>query len=240
MPKINVYLPDSLAIAVRDAGVPVSAVCQRALADAVAAVDGGLGADQPGTGQPGAGQSEKSAQLRSRLTQRAEKALAVATEQAAAAHRPATSIELIEGLLVEGNNLALAVLRGLDIDPEDLRSELRATESAVRRASETRQAATLDEVCEAAAQAALLLGHNYIGCEHLLLGVLAGPEHDLATATLRTLGLELDRCRAAVRVALSAINYAQTTLSLSGVSAPVRSILEEIRQRLSRLEHSRS
>jgi post-segregation antitoxin (ccd killing protein) len=35
MPKINVYLPDDLAEAVRDAGVPVSAVCQRALEQAV-------------------------------------------------------------------------------------------------------------------------------------------------------------------------------------------------------------
>ena len=31
MPKINVYLPDELASAVRDAQVPVSAVCQAAV-----------------------------------------------------------------------------------------------------------------------------------------------------------------------------------------------------------------
>src|SRR3954447_16483701 len=35
MPKINVYLPDDLADAVRDAELPVSAICQRALAQAV-------------------------------------------------------------------------------------------------------------------------------------------------------------------------------------------------------------
>jgi post-segregation antitoxin (ccd killing protein) len=35
MPKINVYLPDALASAVKDAEVPVSAVCQAALSDAV-------------------------------------------------------------------------------------------------------------------------------------------------------------------------------------------------------------
>jgi ATP-dependent Clp protease ATP-binding subunit ClpC len=35
MPKINVYLPEDLAEAVREAGVPVSAVCQRALEQAV-------------------------------------------------------------------------------------------------------------------------------------------------------------------------------------------------------------
>ena len=235
MPKINVYLPDSLAAAVRDAGIPVSAVCQRALADAVAAVDGGLG-----TNQLGVSQTEESAQLRSRLTSRAERALALATEAAAAAHRPASSVELLEGLLDEANNLAVAVLRGLDVDPEDLRSELRATGSATRRASDTfPPAASLDEVCERAAQAAVLLGQNYIGCEHLLLGLLAGPQEDPATATLRTLGVELDSCRNAVRVALSSITYAQTSLWLSGLSAPVRSILEEIRQRLGRLEQSR-
>jgi ATP-dependent Clp protease ATP-binding subunit ClpC len=166
MPKINVYLPESLAIAVRDAGIPVSAVCQRALADAVAAVDPGLDAAQPGIGQ-----TEESAKLRSRMTQRAEQVLALATEAADAGHRPASSVELLEGLLEEGNNLALAVLRGLDIDADDLRSELRATESATRRVSGTaRRGAGLDEVCERAAQAALLLGQNYIGCEHLLLG----------------------------------------------------------------------
>jgi post-segregation antitoxin (ccd killing protein) len=32
MPKINVYLPDDLATAVRAANIPVSAVCQKALA----------------------------------------------------------------------------------------------------------------------------------------------------------------------------------------------------------------
>ena len=39
-PKINVYLPDELATEVKAAGIPVSAVCQQALADAVAASQG--------------------------------------------------------------------------------------------------------------------------------------------------------------------------------------------------------
>ncbi|HZD98902.1 MAG TPA: type II toxin-antitoxin system CcdA family antitoxin, partial [Micromonosporaceae bacterium] len=51
MPKINVYLPDELAEAVKEAGVPVSAICQRALEQAVrritairqAALDGANG-----------------------------------------------------------------------------------------------------------------------------------------------------------------------------------------------------
>lgn len=31
MPKINVYLPDELASAVKRTGIPVSAICQHAL-----------------------------------------------------------------------------------------------------------------------------------------------------------------------------------------------------------------
>jgi hypothetical protein len=37
VPKINFYLPDDLAAAVKEAGVPVSSVCQQALAEAVLA-----------------------------------------------------------------------------------------------------------------------------------------------------------------------------------------------------------
>src|ERR687890_296822 len=59
MPKINVYLPDDLAEAVKAAGVPVSAVCQRALEQAVRRVTAirqtvlaDLDLDEP-TGAPG-------------------------------------------------------------------------------------------------------------------------------------------------------------------------------------------
>jgi len=49
MPKVNVYLPDDLAEAVKDAGVPVSAVCQRALERAVRRV---TAIREIGTGAP--------------------------------------------------------------------------------------------------------------------------------------------------------------------------------------------
>jgi ATP-dependent Clp protease ATP-binding subunit ClpA len=224
MPKINVYLPDDLATAVREAGIPVSAVCQRALADAVAAADGLAPATEGKEHQSGGDR------LLSRVTHRAQHAIEVAVTAAGGERRSATSIQLVEGLLSEGNNLALAVLRSLDIEPEDLRAELNAN----RRSGG--HAATLDEVCHRAVEEALLLANNYLGCEHLLLGLLAGPDGDPATATLHTLGVTLDKGRNAVRSALMGISYAQGNLSLSGLSAPIRSVLEEIRQRLGRLE----
>ena len=47
MPKINVYLSDALADAVRDAEVPVSAVCQAALERAVRDVTAARATDEP-------------------------------------------------------------------------------------------------------------------------------------------------------------------------------------------------
>ena len=52
MPKINVYLPDDLAAEVRASGVPVSAVCQQALADAVAQAQTGWAAQGDEAGDP--------------------------------------------------------------------------------------------------------------------------------------------------------------------------------------------
>jgi ATP-dependent Clp protease ATP-binding subunit ClpA len=229
MPKINVYLPDDLARAVREAGIPISAVCQRALADAVAAADGTVGGSQDtGSEQPTGGWQPN------RFTDRARRvfdlAIAAAGDQSAV-----TSVHLIEALVEHGNNLAVAVLRSLDIEPADLLSELRATVSASRRVGEA-TAASLLEVGERAAQLAVELDTNFIGCEHVLLGILKGSERDPARGTLNTMGLDLSTAQHAVRAALSGYSYAQGNLSLSGLSAPVRSILEEIRQRLGRLE----
>ena len=56
MPKINVYLPDELAVAVKEAQVPVSAICQSALERAVRDVQSVRAADQPpAEDRPGVG-----------------------------------------------------------------------------------------------------------------------------------------------------------------------------------------
>ena len=230
MPKINVYLPDDLARAVREAGIPVSAVCQRALADAVAAADGSIGA----TGAEGSADQPSGGWQPNRFTDRARRVFDIAID-AAGDQDSVTSVHLIEALVEQGNNLALGVLGSLDIEPDDLLSELRATVSASRRAGEM-AAASIKEVGERAARAAVELDHNFIGCEHVLLGIVNGPEQDPARATLSTLGVDPVRAQQAVRAALTGYSFAQGNLSLSGLSAPVRSILEEIRQRLGRLE----
>jgi ATP-dependent Clp protease ATP-binding subunit ClpA len=231
MPKINIYLPEDLASAVREARIPVSAVCQRALADAVRAADSGVG-EPP---SPDGNNAESARRLRNRLTDRAMMVIDLAAE-AAGDQQHVTSVELAEGLVQQGNNLALTALRSVDIDPEDLVSELRATVSAALRTETEQTAASLTEIRDRAVLIARDFDNNYIGCEHFLLAILAGVDSDPATATLRTLGMDLQTGRSAVRAAMGGFSYAQGNLSLSALSAPVRSVLEEIRQRLGRLE----
>src|SRR5690348_6322165 len=102
MPKINVYLPDDLDSAVRAAHIRVSAVCQRALADAVSAADCAV-VDPP---PPNEGDADTFQRLRNRLTDRAMMVIDMAAE-ATGDRQHVTSVELAQALAQQGNNLAL-------------------------------------------------------------------------------------------------------------------------------------
>jgi ATP-dependent Clp protease ATP-binding subunit ClpA len=207
MPKINVYLPDELAAAVREAQIPVSAVCQTALERAVRDVAAAKGlADAPPEDLPDLG-------LLNRFTPRAREAVTLAQRIAREAHHSEVGTEhVLLGILDEGQNMALTVLADLDIDPDDLRAELQA--SMPPPAPETEAPTSPEghvpfgrEAKQALVQTtkeALTLGHNYIGCEHLLLGLLA-TEDGLASRVLRRMGVELRTTRRAVVSALTAM-----------------------------------
>ena len=215
MPKINVYLPDDLAAAVKAAGIPVSSVCQHALADAVAAAGGPTAP---------AGDS-------SRLTPRAEAAIAAA--RSTAGERPARTVHLLGAIIGGEANLGTSVLRALDIEPEDVIVEVRAL---LRR--DPHSVGALDDVLPRAAEEAVRLGHNYIGTEHLLVALADGPPEELVAATLTRMGASAEALRTGVRTALAGWAHARETLTLSGLSAPIRAALDDIRQRLGRLEKS--
>jgi ATP-dependent Clp protease ATP-binding subunit ClpC len=220
-PKINVYLPDDLAAEVRAAGIPVSAVCQQALADAVA---------QTSTGVEG---GVAGADLSRSFTKRAYGVLADAERLAEERGEPATTVDLVTAL-VESGGLAVVVLEAADLEPQDLVDELRGR--AVRGGSP----GPLDACAERAVEQARGLGHSYVGTEHLLLGLTGGPTRELARATLKDLGLTHETALRGVATALAAYTYARETLTFSGLSAPIRAVLEDIRARLARLESARA
>lgn len=206
MPKINVYLPDELAAAVRDAQLPVSGICQAALERAVRDVSSARAADEtPPEDRPGLG-------LFSRFTPRARQAVTLAERAAREIPHDYVGTEhALLGIIDEGGNLALEVLASLDIERVDLRAELIASmgpPTPEPLAAHLRFTPLAKRALELATKEALTLGHNYIGCEHLLLSLLA-TEDGLASQVLRRMGLELRTTRRAVVTALTGFVHAQ-------------------------------
>jgi ATP-dependent Clp protease ATP-binding subunit ClpC len=217
VPKINVYLPDDLADAVRRAQVPVSAVCQQALEEAVRRV----------TAVTEATSGRESAAFAGRgpFTDRLRRALTLARDEAIGRRQGWVGTEhLLLGLLAEARNLGVAVLEALEVDLDELRATLDALieelvggsagevtedvpgaaagERRLRR-RELRLTPRAERVLRLAQQQALKLGHNYVGCEHLLLGLVNEPE-GIGGRALRVMGAEPTAVRNEVQRQLTA------------------------------------
>jgi len=232
MPKINVYLPDELADAVKQAGVPVSAVCQRALELAVRRVTAIRSAVL--------GELDLAAQL-TQLTARAQSVITMGIARAREEGAPAvTTGHLLAGLIAEGGNLGLRVLQAMEIDPERVSREL-ARESGTEPATTTdgalRFSTAAANALELSVTEATALGHNYIGCEHLLLGLIAEPD-GVGGQALRTTGADLRSVRAAVTAALAGLMHtrSQPGNTQADITAAVAAAVQPLLQRIERLE----
>jgi ATP-dependent Clp protease ATP-binding subunit ClpC len=239
MPKINVYLPDELADAVKAAGVPVSAVCQRALEQAVRRI----------TAIREAGLDDANGEtLAARLpnfTARARTAIVGAVERGQSAERSAvTTADLLAGMVGEGANLALQVLRAMDIDPAAIARDLErpAPDELGPTAAGRHFSVPAANSLEAAVSEAIGLGHNYVGCEHLLLGLVSDTEGE-GGKILRSLGADPRLTRRAVSAAIAGYVHlnaqrqpaagADATASLA---AAVRREMQPLVARVERLE----
>lgn len=233
MPKVNVYLPDDLATAVRDAGIPVSAVCQRALEQAVrhavamqgdATTEPEVHYDLP----PGV-------DLPRPATPRLVRVLAIAFEESRRrGHGHVGTEHLLLGVLNEGGNLAVRVIALLDVLPGDLRVEL---EAVMRRSlagapsGEPALTPAAGKALELMIKEGAQLRHNYLGCEHLLLGLVRETQ-GLAGQVLGSMGLDVARVRNAVIAALSGFVHARANPPGPGVQELVR----DLSDRLARVE----
>ncbi|MFG2037009.1 Clp protease N-terminal domain-containing protein [Dactylosporangium sp. NPDC048998] len=232
MPKINVYLPDELAEAVREAGVPVSAVCQRALEQAVRRVTA--------IRETVLGDLDDAA-LAARLpnfTARARTALRLAADQAGATGDAAVGTgHVLGGLVAEGGNLALHVLRAIEIEPDRIVRELAARPLAEAGGDDAARhfSAPAAGALELAVTEATALGHNYVGCEHLLLGLVAEPD-GAGGQLLRSLGAELRLTRRAVAAALAGYVHLRATQAGPPAADQVMAALAALTERIERLE----
>ncbi|MDT0344193.1 Clp protease N-terminal domain-containing protein [Streptomyces litchfieldiae] len=248
VPKINVYLPDDLAEAVKDAGIPVSAVCQRALESAVRRIAALRESVAGGEFDP-----EDPASL-TQYTQRARNVVKRAQDLARAEGAPLVATRhLLDALLAEEGNLALRVLSALEIAPAAVRREL-TRRAEIEQGTEGGGPAFSSAAAgalELTATEAVGLGHNYVGCEHLLLGLVGEPE-GVAGHTLRALGAEYRATRRAISAAVAGFVHLRAQESAAQappvdkeqfarlLSAAVQRELAPIVGRLERLEQRQS
>ena len=115
MPKVSVYLPDELAERVRDAKLPVSAICQAALGEALRqatlAVDPFV---DPDAALP------PDFEIEGVMVRHFGAAVHLAYESAARRGGHGGDGGPLRGLLDEGENLMLQTLQAIDVDPARL------------------------------------------------------------------------------------------------------------------------
>src|SRR5688572_9226499 len=134
------------------------------------------------------------------FTERVRKVLAMAREEAERLRHEYVGTEhILLGLIREGEGVAAAVLQNLSVDLDEIQQKI---EDTVKKGKAT--AATgpdlpytsrAKKVLELAMAEARDLTHNYVGTEHLLLGLLR-EEKGIAAQVLTDAGINLDAARA--------------------------------------------
>jgi ATP-dependent Clp protease ATP-binding subunit ClpC len=112
---------------------------------------------------------------------------------------------LLLGLIREGSGLAIRALRGLGIEPDRVREGVEERVGRGQASPSGRIPFTpgAKQALELALAEARHLGHNYVGTEHILLGLIRGGD-DVAAPVLAGLGADLSRVRLEVNALLAA------------------------------------
>jgi len=133
-----------------------------------------------------------------RFTERARKVILLAKEEAKRFNHDYIGTEhILLGLIREGEGVAAAVLQNLGLSSDQIRLEV---EKLVQLGPSTIVSGDIPftpkakKVIELAMDEARNLGHNYIGTEHLLLGLIREGE-GIAAQVLVNLGLDLGKVR---------------------------------------------
>ena len=135
----------------------------------------------------------------SRFTDRAKRTVIAARQEAIKRRNDRVLPEhLILGMLQEREGLAARAIAALGVAPEAARAALGAVLPAAMPDGVTPGHVPFDsralKVLELTLREALALGHNYIGTEHILLGLL-DAEESLGGGTLAGLGITKERAR---------------------------------------------
>ncbi|MDI6791987.1 MAG: ATP-dependent Clp protease ATP-binding subunit [bacterium] len=136
-----------------------------------------------------------------RFTERARKILGLAQEEAKRLNHNYLGTEhILLALIREGGGVAIEVLNSLAIDPERLKIEV---EKVVPKGSSMLTLGDVPftpyakRVLELAVEEARALNHNYVGTEHLLLGLIKEGE-SVGARVLIQMGADLNTVRAEI------------------------------------------
>jgi len=158
-----------------------------------------------------------------RFTDRARKVMALANQEAQRFNHEYIGTEhILLGLVKEGSGVGANVLKNLDVDLRKVRLEV---EKLVKSGPDMvtmgklPQTPRAKKVIEYAIEEARNLNHNYVGTEHLLLGLLR--EHDgVAAQVLMNLNLKLEEVREEVLNLLGAGTESEETTTGGGGAEP--------------------
>ena len=155
-----------------------------------------------------------------RFTDRARRVVVLAQEEARLLNHNYIGTEhILLGLIHEGEGVAARALESMDIDLESVRSQVveiigQGSQAPSGHIPFTPRA---KKVLELSLREALQLGHNYIGTEHILLGLIREGE-GVAAQVLVKLGAELTKVRQTVIQLLSGVQGEEGASSGSGQS----------------------
>ncbi len=133
-----------------------------------------------------------------RFTDRARKVMALANQEAQRFNHEFIGTEhILLGLVKEGSGVGATVLKNLDVDIKKLRlgvEKLVKSGPDMVTMGKLPQTPKAKKVIEYAIEEARALNHNYVGTEHILLGLLRENE-GVAAQVLMDIGLKLEEVR---------------------------------------------
>jgi len=144
-----------------------------------------------------------------RFTERARKVVVRAQDEARFLKQNYIGTEhILLGLIDEKEGIAARVFYELNITFEDIRSAVKevVTEGTSESYEHIPFTPRAKKVLELSLREALQMGHNYIGTEHILLGLLREGE-GVAARVLNSMGITLDNVKEKVKELLSKQSY---------------------------------
>jgi hypothetical protein len=169
-----------------------------------------------------------------RFTDRARRVVPLAQEEARMLNHNYIGTEhILLGLLREGEGVAAKALESLGISLDAVRQQVEEIIGQGQQAPSGPIPFTprAKKVLELSLREALQLGHNYIGTEHILLGLIREGDGVAAQVLIR-LGADLNR----VRQQIIALLYRSKESRLDRRSAEEGSLLPEVQARLDAVE----